>query len=586
MLGAAGVVIPLFHRYRISPTLGFILVGMAVGPSGFGALSADWPWLAYVSIADRHSVETVAELGVVFLLFMIGLEISLERLRTMRRIVLGFGPLQVVACGLAIGGVVILLGQDAKAALVLGLAFAMSSTAIVVQVLVAERRLASSVGRVSFGILLFQDLAVVPVLVVIGLLGTGSADATLGAAALAFGQAAIGGIAVIAVGRLVLRPLFRSVARTQLPDLFMATCLLVVLATGLATAAAGLSMALGGLIAGLLLAETEFRRQVEVLVEPFKGLLIGVFLVSIGMNLDLVYIAATPFAVLGAAVLLIALKAGVVIGVARFLGQGWRTALQVGLLLGPAGEFGFVILVQARALNLIPEETAEFALLVSALTMAAIPMLARLGPKLARRMPDPAAVDPTKLAPVPEDAGPRVVIAGYGRVGQTVASMLERHDIPYVAIDSDVDRVTHHARLGKPTYYGDLKNPDLLRGLHFETARALVVTIDDSAIADRLVAAARAEGQDLLIVARAKDGLHAARLYGLGVSDAVPETIEASLQLSEAVLIDLGIPMGKVIVSIHEKRAELQAEIKAHAPAGKRNRPQDDAPNPKGPAGS
>ena len=338
LLGAAGVVIPLFHRLHVSPTLGFILVGMAVGPSGFGAMSADWPWLRYVTIADRHSVEVVAELGVVFLLFMIGLEIPLERLKTMRRVVLGFGPLQVVGCGGAVGLAAATFGQTPTGALVLGLAFAMSSTAVVVQVLVAEKRIATTVGRASFGILLFQDLTVVPVLVVIGLLCSGIAQASFGGVLLTLAQAALGAVAVIAVGRLILRPLFRSVARTRLPDLFMATCLLVVLATGLATAAAGLSMALGGLIAGLLLAETEFRRQIEVLVEPFKGLLIGVFLVSIGMNLDLPVVASMPFAVFGAVAALIAVKAGVVVGVARAFGLEWRTALQVGLLLGPAGE--------------------------------------------------------------------------------------------------------------------------------------------------------------------------------------------------------------------------------------------------------
>jgi CPA2 family monovalent cation:H+ antiporter-2 len=569
LLGAAGVVIPLFHRLHISPTLGFILVGMAVGPSGFGAMSADWPWLRTVTIADRHSVEVVAELGVVFLLFMIGLEIPLERLKTMRRVVFGFGPLQVVGCGGAIGLAAAAFGQTPTGALVLGLAFAMSSTAVVVQVLVAEKRIATTTGRASFGILLFQDLTVVPVLVVIGLLGSGAAQASFGGVLLAFAQAALGAVAVIAVGRLILRPLFRSVARTRLPDLFMATCLLVVLATGLATAAAGLSMALGGLIAGLLLAETEFRRQIEVLVEPFKGLLIGVFLVSIGMNLDLPVVASMPFAVFGAVAALIAVKAGVVVGVARAFGQGWRTALQVGLLLGPAGEFGFVILLQARGLGLIPESTMEFALLVSALSMAAVPLLSRLGQRLAARMPDKTQAELAPPASLPDRFAPCVIVAGFGRVGQTVASMLERHEIPYLAIDGDVDRVASQARLGRRVYYGDLTNDGILRGLHFDTAKALVVTIDDPATADTLVASARADSKDLLIVSRAKDGFHASRLYTLGVTDAVPETIEASLQLSEAVLVDLGIPMGKVIASIHERRAELQADIRSRAPAGK-----------------
>lgn len=566
LLAAAGVVIPLFHRYRVSPTFGFVLVGMAVGPSGFGALGAEFPWLAHVTISDRRSVEAVAELGVVFLLFMIGIEASLERLKTMRRIILGLGPLQVGLSGLSIGLLTFALGQSATAAFVLGLTFAMSSTAVVMQILAAERRLSSAVGRNSFGILLFQDIAVVPVLVVIGLLGSGVANRDFAGIVFTFAQAALGGVAVFAVGRLVLHPLFRSVARTKLPDLFMATCLLVVIATGLATAMTGLSMALGGLIAGLLLAETEFRRQIEVLVEPFKGLLIGIFLISIGMNLDLVYIGAMPFAVLGAVLALILVKFAVIAGLLRYYRQDWRNAVQAGLLLGPAGEFGFVILVQSRVFNLIPEETAEFAMLVSALSMAAIPLLSQLGSRLARHMPEQATVDPPSLAPLPEFGEPRVVIAGFGRVGQTVAAMLERHAVPYVAIDGDVDRVAYQAKAGRPVYYGDLARHEILAKLNLDTARALVVTIDDPAIANRLVEAARAVGRTLLIVARARDGLHAAKLYRLGASDAVPETIEASLQLSEAVLIDLGIPMGLVIASIHDKRAEIQDEIKRPKP--------------------
>lgn len=575
LLAAAGVVIPLFHRYRISPTFGFILVGMAVGPSGFGALGAEFPWLSHVTISDRHSVEAVAELGVVFLLFMIGIEVSFERLKTLRRAIFSVGPLQVALCGLATGLVALAFGQSATASFVLGLTFAMSSTAIVVQVLTAEKRLSTTSGRVSFGVLVFQDIAVVPVLVVVGLLGAGTANRDVLGIVLTFTQAAIGGVVVFVIARLVLRPLFRSVARTKLPDLFMATCLLVVIATGLATAMTGLSMALGGLIAGLLLAETEFRRQIEVLIEPFKGLLIGVFLVSIGMNLDLAYVAATPFAVLGAVLALIIIKLGVIAGLLRYFRLSWRTALQAGLLLGPAGEFGFVILVQSRVFNLIPEETAEFALLVSALSMATIPLLSKLGQRLDKHMPDATAVDPASLAPLPETSEPRVVIAGFGRVGQTVAAMLERHEVPYVAIDNDIDRVAHQAKSGKPVYYGDLERVDFLARLHLESARALVITIDNPAVSNRLVESARAAGHQLLIVARARDGLHASKLYRLGASDAVPETIEASLQLSEAVLIDLGIPMGLVIASIHDKRAEIQDAIKRPEQAPAKSAPPE-----------
>jgi len=563
ILGAAAIVIPLFHRLRISTVLGFMLVGVLVGPSGLGALTGRAPWLSFVTMYDRERIASVAELGVVLLLFMIGLELSFERILLMRRLVFGLGALQVAVCALAVGSVAALLGVAPAGAAVIGVALAMSSTAIVAQVLADEGRVSSLVGRASFAVLLFQDLAVVPVLFTLGVLGRDGA-AGWGAFALAIGQALAVIVGLVGLGRLVLRPLFRGVARTRSPELFMAACLLVVLATGLAAAAAGLSMALGALIAGLLLAETEYRRQIEVTVEPFKGLLVGVFLISIGLTVDLGRVAAQPVAVLGAALGLIALKAGIIAALARVMGLRWVVGVPTGLMLGPGGEFSFVILGLGASMGLIGPDLAEFGFIVAALTMAAIPLLSRLGARLAVRRAAP--IDPNLLPPDMEGDAPRVILAGFGRVGRTVAVLLDVHRIPYVALDSDAARVGASRRDGHRVYYGDVTQPALLRRVGLGAARALVVTIDDRVHADAVVRTGRAERPDLLIVVRARDGRHAAQLYALGASDAVPETIEASLQLAEAVLVDLGIPMGPVLVSIHEKRAEFQAEIKAAVP--------------------
>ncbi len=563
VLAAAAIVIPLFHRLRISAVLGFMLVGMAVGPSGLGALAAALPWLSLVTIADRAEIAPFAEFGVVLLLFMIGLELSFERIRTMRRLVFGLGSLQLAGCTLAVAGAGTLMGIPPMAAGVVALALAMSSTAVVSQVLAEERRMTGLVGRVSFAVLLFQDLTLVPVLFGLGALGPGSAG--WGQFGLAVAKALAVIVGLVLGGRLALRPLFRGVARTRSPELFMAACLLVVLGTGLAARAAGLSMALGALIAGLLLAETEYRRQIEVTVEPFKGLLLGVFLISIGMSLDLGRILHDPAAVLGAAIGLVAVKAVVTAALARAFGLRLRVGGPAGLLLGPGGEFSFVILAVGQASGLVGPELGGFAFILAALTMAVIPLLSKLGTALAGRRP--AVVRPDLLPPhAPEHGAPRVIIAGAGRVGRTVAGLLEAHGLPYVAIDSDADRVAALRKEGKPAYYGDITQPELLKRIGLADARALVVTIDDRAHADALVATARAARPDLLIVARARDARHAARLYGLGASDAVPETIEASLQLSEAVLVDLGVPMGPVIVSIHERRAAFQDEIKAMVP--------------------
>jgi monovalent cation:H+ antiporter-2, CPA2 family len=539
--------------------LGFILVGIAVGPFGIAMLADRLPLVATISLNTPETIAPIAELGISTMMFMIGLEMSLERLRLLRRLVFGLGLLQFVLCAAAISAIAYMLQAPAVFAVIVGPALAMSSTAVVVQVLSQEERLAAPVGRASLAILLLQDLAAVPVLFLLSVFGASGGSFTWSIA-----EAVVVVLGLIIAGRLVLRPLFRSVARTGSPELFVAACLLAILATGLATAIIDLPMELGSLIAGLLLAETEFRRQIEVTIEPFKGLLLGVFLISVGMSLDLGDVATEASHVLIGSVVLVTIKACVITGLARAFGLRWLTGVQAGLLLGPGGEFGFVILGLARVEGLIDTNAARLPLLLAAVTMACIPVLSALGRRISRR-PAGEAIDPALLA-APEDGTPRVIIAGFGRVGATVASMLEAHDVPYVAVDSDTDQVAAQRKLRRPVYWGDIAQPELLRRLHIDTARALVATMSDHAATDRLVAVARAERDDVLIVVRARDAGHAAHLYSIGATDAVPETIEASLQLSEAVLIDLGVPMGPVIASIHERRAQLQAEIKAMAP--------------------
>jgi CPA2 family monovalent cation:H+ antiporter-2 len=542
-----------------------MLVGVAVGPFGFAQLADHLPLLSTITLSQPETIEPIAELGISMLMFMIGLELSLERLRVMRRLVFGFGLLQFVLCAVAIAVIAYALGAPPGVAAVTGTALSMSSTAVVVQVLAQEKRLGGPVGRASLGVLLFQDIAAVPVLFGISVLGANAPTASV-AFAWTIGRAVAVVLGLIIAGRVVLRPLFRGVARTGSPELFVAACLLVILATGLATAAVALPMELGSLIAGLLLAETEFRRQIEVTIEPFKGLLVGVFLISVGMNLDLGDIVADAPHLVAASTVLVAVKLAIIACLARVLGLRWMMGLQAGLLLGPGGEFGFVILALARAEGLISAETTRFPLVLVAVTMACIPLLSDLGRRVARRATAPPALAPALQAEISEDGTPRVIIAGFGRVGETVASLLEVHRVPYVAVDSDPDRVAAQRKLRRPVYWGDITQRELLHRLHIDTARAVVVTMSDHAAGDRLVAAARAERDDLMIIVRARDARHAAHLYAIGATDAVPETIEASLQLSEAVLIDLGVPMGPVIATIHEKRAEIQAQIKAVAP--------------------
>jgi CPA2 family monovalent cation:H+ antiporter-2 len=568
-LATAGVVVPIFHRLRISPVLGFLGAGALVGPYGLGRLVSEHPWLSWFTIANREETSHLAEFGVVFLLFMIGIELSWKRLRTLRRLVFGFGSLQVVLCALAVGALAALITQTWGAAVLVGLALALSSTAIVVPVLAGQKRLNAPVGRATFSVLLFQDLAVAPILFAIAVLGAKEGGNMLGSLAWALAQAAVALAIIVAVGRLLMRPLFHLVATTRSPELFMATCLLVVVATALVAALSGLSMALGAFIAGLLLAETEYRRAIEAAIDPFKGLLLGVFFVTVGMGLDFSRLLETPIAILIAALALIASKGVIVFALARAFGLGTPVALESALLLGPGGEFAFVILGSAMGLGLLPYGMGQNLLLVTTLTMVAIPILARMGQAAATRLERRRPVSAEAAVPPPADETNHVIVLGFGRVGQLVADMLARHNMPYLAVDADPQRVARERRRGQPVYFGDGSYPEFLRACGIDRARALVITIDAPSAIEAVVAAARQERPDLTIVARARDDRHATRLYDLGVDDAVPETIEASLQLSEAVLIDIGVPVGHVIASIHQRRDEYRAVLKKTEPDAK-----------------
>lgn len=568
ILTAAAVVVPLFHRFKVSPVLGFILCGILLGPSGVGALGEMAPWVSAFTIQDRDSIAVMAELGIVFLMFAIGLELSFERLMLMRKAVFGLGGVQLAVSAGVISAVCwLFLGLSGTAAAVMGLALSLSSTAVVMQTLADRKELTTNSGRGAFSVLLFQDLAVVPILIAVSMLAPERMGLGVAGLVKSLVVSALAVVLMIVVGRQVLRPLFRQAARTRSPEIFMAACLLVVIATGLATAAAGLSMALGAFIAGLLLAETEYRREVETTIEPFKGLLLGVFLVSVGMAVDIGKIAVAPVQIGLSVVGLIALKALVVAFAGPLFGVRRPAATRAGLLLGPGGEFAFVVLGLAVSLKVVGDRHADFALLVTTITMCLIPLLARLDgvlvaqrtARVARQSPDKEETARVAEAAAREDAP--VIVAGYGRVGAMTGELLAFHKVPWLAADQDIERVRAARKLGLPVYYGNAARPDFLRACGIDRARALVVTMDGGAAVDAVVACAHGERPDLPIVARARDAAHATHLYGLGVREAVPETVEAGLQLGEALLVEAGVPMGLIIASIHEKRAAIRADI-------------------------
>lgn len=573
VLGTAGVVVPVVRALGVSPILGYIAAGAALGPFGLGRLAQDLALLKWFTIANVQDIGGIAEFGVVFLLFLIGLELSLQRLIAMRKWVFGLGVLQVLVTFSAFSWLAFMKGAQPTLAVIIGAALSLSSTAIVIELLSEQGRLGSRSGRAIFSVLLAQDLAVVPILFFVSLAATmiggdpgqgfwPAVGSTILQTILALG-------AILALGRLALRPLFELVASQKSRELFVATTLFVIVGTGVIAAAAGLSMALGAFVAGLLLAETEYSRAIEAIIEPFKGLLLGLFFFTVGANLDFGAVLAAPARYLGALVTLLVVKAAIMLVLAKLFRLSWPVSVESALLLAPGGEFAFVVAAMASAKELLSADTAQFVVTLTTLSMVLVPLLAALARRFDRfyRRHDP--VDPVlALAPGPMQG--HVVLVGHGRVGQVVAGLLKAHAIPYIASDYDVKSVAAERARGGDVFYGDARDEAFLQSCGIMQARALIITVHTRAVIDTVVSLVREIRPDLPIIARALDADHARHLYGGGVTEAVPDTVEASLQLSEAALVHLGVPMGLVIASVHEKRDEFRATLqKAAKKAGR-----------------
>lgn len=558
ILGAAGLVIPAFARLRVSPVIGFILVGIIAGPSGLGRLVSEAPWLRHVTITNRDAIEPFAEFGITLLLFSIGLELSFKRLWSMRSEVFGVGALEMLASGLVIGLALALMGQSWPGAIALGLALALSSTALVLPIVGAR----SVVGRAAFAMLLFEDLALVPLLFALPAMGPQASGGGWGLLAL-LGGGLVTVAAMFVAGRLVLPRLFAQAARTKSPELFLAAALLVVIVASLATSAVGLSPIVGALLAGLLIAETDYRSEVEVITAPFRGLALGVFLITVGMGLDLSQIARNWVPLLLGVAGVVTVKAVATFILLRLTGQRTPVAAETGVLMASPSETTLIVLGVALQAELILPSTASFWQTVTAIGLTITPLLALLGRASARiiERSEPGDAPEDEIAP----EGPGTVIIGFGRVGRLVAEMLRVHGKPFIAVEADIDVVAAARREGFAVIYGDVSRAELVDRLNLGRASALILTMDDPVLTVRLTRRVRAWVPGLAIVARARDVDHAAELYAAGATDAVPETLESSLQLAEAVLADLGVAIGPVIASIHEKRDSLRQEIKGLA---------------------
>jgi CPA2 family monovalent cation:H+ antiporter-2 len=541
-LATAGVVVPLFSRFRVGVVPGFLIAGVLLGPHGLGRLASEYSWLASITFSADDHVLVFADLGVLFLLFIIGLEFSLERLWAMRKLVLGLGPLQYLASAAAILAGVRLMGDDFAMSLIVGLALALSSTAIVTQVLIEARRFAAPVGQVSVSVLLFQDLMVVPMVIVIGLLG-GEEVAVHGAILRAVGLAVAALVTIAVAGRYLVGPLLRLAATTGSRELVVAIALFLAVGTAALTSAVGLSPALGAFLAGLLLGGTEYRHQIEVDIEPFKGILLGLFFMTVGTSVDVVAIAGAAWEYVVAVVALLLLKAAIVFGAAWLLGLKAPVSIEAAFVLAGAGEFAFVAFKLASGEQLLDNTEYQFLVTVAGLSMLAIPVLEIVGRRTSAAVARRQEGEGSGLDALGQDSlADHVIIGGFGRVGQAVGRVLDAERISFVALDLDADLVAAQRRAGMPVFYGDASRREILERVGATRARAFVVTTDEPHATERMVKAVLAAWPGASIHARALDAEEAQKLSEIGVKDVVPEALEGSLILAGRVLAEVGMP--------------------------------------------
>ncbi|BAO61884.1 MULTISPECIES: monovalent cation:proton antiporter-2 (CPA2) family protein [Pseudomonas] len=528
-LCAAVLIVPLAKRLQLGAVLGYLLAGVLIGPSVLGL------------VGNPQSVSHISELGVVLLLFIIGLELSPKRLWVMRKAVFGVGLAQVLLTGTVIGVVALFLfGQSLNSAIVLGLGLALSSTALGLQSLAERKELNSPHGRMAFAILLFQDIAAIPLIAMVPVLAGGDHH-TSSAEDLRHGLQVLGSIAVVVVGgRYLLRPVFRIVAKTRLPEVSTATALLVVIGTAWLMDLVGVSMALGAFLAGLLLADSEYRHELEAQIEPFKGLLLGLFFISVGMGANISLLLSAPIAVLGLTLLLIALKLPLLFVVGRLAGGlGRESAVRLGVVLAAGGEFAFVVFKIGRDQGLFEPRLYDLLVLTITLSMALTPLLLLACTRWLKPKAKPVEM-PAEYRRIDSD-GPRVVIAGMGRMGQIVARILRAQKVPFVALDTSVETIELIRSFGgMPVFYGDPLRPEILSAAKVGEAEYFVIATDDPETNIKTAEQVSRLYPHLKIIARARNRQHVHRLVDLG-AQAVRETYYSSLEMSRRTLVGLGL---------------------------------------------
>jgi glutathione-regulated potassium-efflux system protein KefB len=550
-LGAAIIAVTLFNKLGFGSVLGYLAAGVVIGPWGLGL------------ITSVENTMHFAELGVVLLLFLIGLELQPSRLWVLRRSIFGMGLVQVLATGAVFTLIGFFSGLSISGAAIVGLGLALSSTAFVLQLLAEKKQLNTVHGRAAFAILLFQDLAVIPMLALLPLLGVSATTASGESVAQKVITGALAIVVLVAGGRYLLRPVFRLVAAAGSHEIFSATSLMLVIASTLLMDSAGLSMGLGAFVAGVLLADSEYRHEIEANIEPFKGLLLGLFFISVGMSVNLGLFGSRPWLIIGAVLAMLIVKFIVLYVLGLVFKLPVRCARDLAFVLPQGGEFAFILFAAATGYQILDQSVTDTLVLVVSLSMAATPLLFLFNEKILRPWFDGGQQPVFDRI---DDPGAPVIIAGFGRVGQIMGRLLRIKHIPFTALEISQTQVDFVRKYGGKIYYGDASRIDLLRAAHIEQAKIFVLAVDDVQASLKIAETVKSHFPKLEIYARARNRHHAHMLMDLGIKVFVRETYFSSLRLAEQVLCGLGLNKSEVSASIEKFRVYDEAAlIRQHA---------------------
>jgi monovalent cation:proton antiporter-2 (CPA2) family protein len=547
LLLATVVVVPLFHALRLGALLGYLAAGVVLGPWGLGIIS------------EVEKIRHLGEFGVIFLLFVLGIELKPDKLWRMRKMVLGLGAGQLFLTAAALFGVAIWLGISTKSAIVIGFGLALSSTAFCLKLLAERGGISTVMGRMSFSVLLFQDLAVVPLLALVSYLAGGGQDAEITEFSLVYGVAAI--IGLLLVGRYLLNPILGRIVASQDPEVFIAVAVLLVLGVAWLMESVGLSMALGAFIAGLMLAESQYRHQIEADILPFRGILLGLFFMTVGMGVDFGLLWHHLGAIIGLTIGLMVIKGSVVYTLVRIGGARHDVAVQSGALLSQSGEFGFVLFGVAATSGLLDPELGQILTLIIALTMVLTPFVVKGANILLLKYYVPKPSDDGEYAVFIDDSEAHVILAGFGRVGARVGALLGEAGVSYIALDMKQERVKAARAQGFPVFFGDASQVKVLQAAGAERAKMLVIALEEPEKVDRLVLLTRLAYPDMPIHARARDRQHCADLINEGATTTVSETLEISLRLTEETLLGSGVDRVEVTRVINEFRDDYYSDV-------------------------